>query len=200
MIENWAPAEVEEAASRGVRPAAGRPLTLMYSGNYGVAHDLSPLLDRLRALAPGSPVRLILQVSGRRVPELRRATADLPVAVEWRDPVPLSGLAVSLCEADVHVVSVRAGFERLVVPSKAYAPMALGLSVLWLQGGASRSGAPALEDAVGSGRIPPHIFDGLDLRHVPRGPGRLSRSRRLREWTALLPEEARNSSEPGRGR
>ena len=130
VIANWAPAEVEEASRRPPPPRPDRPLTLMYSGNYGVAHDLSPLLERLRLLPSGSPVRLILQVTGARVPELRHAVAELPVAVEWRQPVPLCDLATSLLQADVHVVSVRSGFERLVVPSKVYAPLALGCRVL----------------------------------------------------------------------
>jgi len=134
VIGNWAPGEVEECALRPRPRPAGRPFTLMYAGTYGLAHDLEPLFERLRRVGAGSGVRLILQVSGARLSELHVAATHLPVTLEWRPPSPLAGLADALREADLHVASIRQGFERLVVPSKMYAPLALGIPVLLVRG------------------------------------------------------------------
>lgn len=162
VIENWAPRAVEELAAGPLPPRSDRPITLMYSGTYGVAHDLRPLFDALRGLPSGMRVRLILQVSGSRVAELRDLASSLPVEVVWRDPVPLAVLAASLLEADIHVASVAHGFEHLVTPSKIYAPLALGLPLLAV--GVSRGWAVGRRGAhARSGNVP--VADGA-LREV----------------------------------
>lgn len=205
VIENWAPGPVEAPMDAPRPHRSARPTTLMYSGTYGVAHDLRPLLDALRALPRGVQTRLILQASGSRLAELRTQVADLPVDVVWRDPVPLASLADSLREADIHVASVAHGFERLVMPSKIYAPLALGLPVLALgsAGGWARSrrtaratvaSAPGLDErtiswmssiaplVVRSARWPRPRADGIRrwVHLIEMGAGPLScRARRL---------------------
>jgi len=65
VIENWAPAAVE-AAPLPPAPAEG-PLVLMYSGNYGVPHDLGPFLAALAEvpadLAGVEGTRIVLLVT-----------------------------------------------------------------------------------------------------------------------------------------
>jgi hypothetical protein len=196
VVENWAPAEVEAAASTppfdrrraedGSPPRPDRPWTLMYSGNYGVAHDLGPLLERLRALPRQGSWRLVVQASGSRVAELRRALQGFPVPVEWREPVRTEDLASSLRQADAHVVCVRAGFERLVVPSKVYAPLALGIPVLAV--GAPPRRAPRAE----AGKTPDAldaIADGSTVTRLAATPR--PRADALATWRSVLEALAR---------
>lgn len=161
VIENWAPSGIGDERGGAPSERPSRVLTLMYSGTYGVAHDLNPLLSVLRSAPGGLPLRLIVQASGSRVPVLRREVEGLPIEVEWREPVPLASLGRSLRDADVHVVSVAAGFERLVTPSKLYAPLALGLPVLLVGAGVGRAGTqgwarvdPSALGAAGSALVP----------------------------------------------
>ena len=96
------------AVASGDRPA--RPLTLLYSGTYGVAHDLSPLIEALRA-----PTRRRRRPSrppgrGRARPA---APAPGPGAALRRGVASACAEAIvcprSLAEADLHVVCVRDG-------------------------------------------------------------------------------------------
>ncbi len=166
----------------------------MYSGTYGVAHDLGPLLEALRALPKGTPMRLVIQASGSRVEELRGQVADLPIPVEWREPVPRGRLVESLREGDAHVVSVRAGFERLVVPSKLYAPLALGIPVLLVGPEARRFAPRGARAAVPTG-LPAALQARPGLSCVAADPAPRTRAAGLAAWLSLAETTARSAKE-----
>jgi colanic acid biosynthesis glycosyl transferase WcaI len=193
VIENWAPRDVEAQAGSELARAPDAPLTLLYSGNLGRAHDLTGLARAVRALPADAPLRLVVQAGGSGVARAKALFEDAPVPVEWRDPVALHDLAASLRAADLHVVSVRDGFERLVVPSKVYGPLALGLPLLVL--GSCRCEPARIVKARGCGHVwssDAEARDGL-LRLVREGRGGLRRVEPLRRralgisaWRALL--------------
>jgi glycosyltransferase involved in cell wall biosynthesis len=87
------------------------------------------------ALLRRSPhVRLVFVGKGSRLNAAQRAAADAGVqqAVQFRSLVPAALLPHSLGLADIAVVTLREGFEGLVVPSKAFGYMARGVPTLYV--------------------------------------------------------------------
>jgi glycosyltransferase involved in cell wall biosynthesis len=131
VIHNWADTEL-------IRPAPkDNPLSrelgladrfvVMHSGNVGHSQDLDVLLaaaDRLR-----SRERLIVAIagSGARRERLERAAAERGLSnVRFLPYQPKERLSESFGAADVFVVSLRAGLEGYIVPSKVYGILAAG--------------------------------------------------------------------------
>lgn len=120
-------------------PAAAKSLLLLYSGNWGVAHDYETFLDGYR--------RHIEQGSGRFMLWLN-AVGAATRAVEQRldrdalpyvrgSPVPLNELPSLLITADAHLITLRDAFVGYVLPSKVYGCVASGKPVLFI--GSSQS-------------------------------------------------------------
>jgi colanic acid biosynthesis glycosyl transferase WcaI len=105
-----------------------RAFVVMYSGNHSPAHPLETVLGAARILAETDPKTVFAFVGGgtskRLVDESRlRNILSLPYQ-------PLSMTGDSLAAADVHLVVVGNASVGLVHPSKIYAPMMLGISVI----------------------------------------------------------------------
>lgn len=137
VIWNWADGErifpVPAAANPfRQRHGLGERFVLLYSGNVGLAHDLSGLVEAMRRLEARCP-RLVLLVvgAGGGLPEVRRRAAGLG-NVRFLPRQPREELAESLSAADLHCVALRPGLEGLVVPSKLYGALAAGRPVLYL--------------------------------------------------------------------
>jgi len=137
VIWNWADGErifpVPAAANPfRQRHGLGERFVLLYSGNVGLAHDLSGLVEAMRRLEARCP-RLVLLVvgAGGGLPEVRRRAAGLG-NVRFLPRQPREELAESLSAADLHCIALRPGLEGLVVPSKLYCALAAGRPVLYL--------------------------------------------------------------------
>jgi glycosyltransferase involved in cell wall biosynthesis len=113
---------------------AGR-FVVLYSGNLGIGHEFDTLLAGFaRACGPVPEASLVIIGAGSRLEEARRKTVELGLAdrVQFRDFVPAARLPESLGLADLAVVTLRPGFEGLIVPSKVLGYMARGLPVLYV--------------------------------------------------------------------
>lgn len=99
----------------------GRRL-LLYSGNWGVAHDADTLVQGLLQFEAQRPhaVGLWLNATGSRADSVQRQLRDR-VACARTQPVPLEQLASVLMAADIHVICLRHEFVGYVLPSKVYA-------------------------------------------------------------------------------
>lgn len=104
---------------------------VMYSGNMGLLHELDTLLAVAGSL-PHDEIRFVFVGNGRKRARVQAAIERgarnimlLDYQTEGED------LANSLSAADVHFVSLRAGCEGLVVPSKFYGAMAAGRPVIY---------------------------------------------------------------------
>lgn len=95
---------------------------LLYSGNYGVAHEVDTVVEGLILHHRNGSGRfgLWLNASGSNVDnvETRLRAAGIPVA--RTDPVPLEQVPAVLAAADAHLISLRPQFSGLVLPSKVY--------------------------------------------------------------------------------
>jgi hypothetical protein len=115
------------------RELAGRQ-ALLYSGNYGVAHDVDTVVEGLiKHHRQGSGrFALWLNASGTNAPvvESRLRSAGVPIARSL--PVPLEQLPGLLAAADVHLITLHPRFSGIVLPSKIYACLASGRPILFV--------------------------------------------------------------------
>jgi hypothetical protein len=110
----------------------GRKVAL-YTGNLGEGHLFAPLAEGARCFwQQGRKDWLFIfaiRGSGRR--ELEKMTADLP-NFKVCDYFPVSDTAGLLWSATVHLVTMKPGWEGVIVPSKLYGALNTRAPVLFL--------------------------------------------------------------------
>ncbi len=142
---------------------AGRAL-LLYSGNFGVAHDHATFVAgyRLHHRSGSGRVGLWLNATGAKADLVESALRDLGLPLHRSHPVPLPLLPRLLVTPDAHLITLRDPFVGYVLPSKIYGCLASGKDILYV--GSSRSdvhrlAAPA--GAAGYQRIDTGDAEGL---------------------------------------
>jgi colanic acid biosynthesis glycosyl transferase WcaI len=138
-ISNWATGDlrVVRGAANDLIPAwnlSGK-FVLLYSGNLGVAHDMSTVINAISKCRAALPnLRLVILGQGSRLIEAQSLAKRLAVddIVSFRDLVPAGMLPQSLGMADLALVTLLPGFEGLVVPSKILGHMARGIPTLYV--------------------------------------------------------------------
>lgn len=108
-------------------------LVALYAGNIGAAHCFEEILAaaRLHASDPLSRWVFAFVVRGPRRDALEEAAADLPNVVVL-DYLPPEQSADLLWSADVHIITMRTGWEGIVVPSKLYGVLMTDAPVLFI--------------------------------------------------------------------
>lgn len=114
-------------------------VVLLYSGNWGVAHEVDTFVDGYRDHHRRGSGRVGLWLnavgSGAAEVEARLRQEGLPYA--RTEPVPLADLARLLVTPDAHLVTLKDAFVGYVLPSKVYGCVASGLPLLFI--GSARS-------------------------------------------------------------
>lgn len=138
-ISNWATGDV--------RPVVGpdNPLrdrwdlrhrfVVLYSGNLGVGHEFATFLGGVRlAAASDARISVVFIGSGSRLDEVRDLTRKLGLQerVSFRDFVPAGELPLTMGLADLALVTLRPGFEGVIVPSKLLGYMARSVPILYV--------------------------------------------------------------------
>ena len=129
------PVEVDPRAAAAQPPAAaGSRGIILYSGNWGVAHDHQTFVEGYRRLCARSPdlACLWLNATGKRAAIVADALASLQLPFARTAPVPLEQLAGVLRAADVHLITLEDAFVGYVMPSKVYACIASGRPILFI--------------------------------------------------------------------
>lgn len=129
------PVEITADMVPAIRPeaAAGRKVVL-YSGNWGVAHDHETFVrgyQSFHARYPGQ-AWLWLNATGKRVDQVAAALSGAGVPFGRTAPVPLEQLAGVLVAADLHLITLEDAFVGFVMPSKVYACIASGRPILFI--------------------------------------------------------------------
>jgi glycosyltransferase involved in cell wall biosynthesis len=132
---------------------------LLYSGNFGVAHDVATVAEgyRLHHRTGTGRVRLWLSATGAGADELVARFTEQGLPFHKSPPVPLERLAGLLLAPDAHLVTLKDAFVGFVMPSKIYACIASGKPVLFVGSAASdvdllaRAADPDAYWRVGSG-------------------------------------------------
>ncbi len=138
IIPNWPPAGLAPAdagAIARVRAAWGvaDKFVVGYSGNLGRVHDLQSVLALADAFRADPGVAFVLVGHGPQ-----RAWLEAEVRARGLDNVTFQAartreeLPASLAAADVQLVTLQAGCEQLVFPSKLYGIAAVGRPVAFI--------------------------------------------------------------------
>jgi glycosyltransferase involved in cell wall biosynthesis len=137
VAHNW-------ADGREIEPLAFRPLpplTIHYSGNFGLAHDTRTIRDAMRALRSDSRFRFIIAGGGSQRKDFEAfCDANSPNQTEFRPYCDRTELGKSLAEGHIGLVTQKPETIGSVVPSKIYGIMAAGRPILYI---GSREATPA---------------------------------------------------------
>lgn len=96
---------------------------LLYSGNYGVAHEVDTVVEgyHLHHREGTGRVKLWLCATGSGAEEVSRRLGERGLPFHRSGPVPLEQLAGLLRAPDAHLVTLKDSFVGFVMPSKVYA-------------------------------------------------------------------------------
>jgi colanic acid biosynthesis glycosyl transferase WcaI len=176
---------------------------VLYSGNIGVSHYFDDLLAVARQLRQVSKLKFVFIGDGVRRREIEAAQQsnqlDNIILLPFQ---PTARLPHSLSLGNLHFVSLRSGFEGLVVPSKTYGVLAAGRPLIYQGNLQSEIAQMISEEGVGAA-IPCGDVDGLqqtvlrylDDPHLCRAQGqkalalsrgRYSRQQALRRYAHAL--------------
>ncbi|MFQ6538534.1 glycosyltransferase family 4 protein [Aphanothece stagnina] len=138
-INNWATGDLaihRRPANHLATPwGIGRELVLLYSGNLGEAHEWETLLASVeRVHRDPCRFKCVFAARGSRLVSARSFVLErqLEGCVAFQDLVPAHLLPHAFGLADLGVVTLREGFDGLVVPSKLAGFLARGIPVLYI--------------------------------------------------------------------
>ncbi|HLW25531.1 MAG TPA: glycosyltransferase family 4 protein [Steroidobacteraceae bacterium] len=135
IISNWATGHLEAVRQAGLRARLGLEdaFVVLYTGNLGRGHEFATLLEGVRRAAGSGPrLTLVFVGGGARRAEVERRAAELGLDVRFLDHVSAQELPAVLGLAQLGVVTLRAGFEGVIVPSKLFGYLARGLPTLYI--------------------------------------------------------------------
>lgn len=156
-------------------------VVLLYSGNMGRGHRFGEFLAVAHRLGADGPIWAFAGGGPRRA-EIERFREEHPTArVQLLPAVAPEEVAGSLLSGDVHLVSLSASWQGLIVPSKLAAAFALGRPVIFV-GAAENEIAASITESGGGWVVPEGDLDAL--------------TRAVTE--ARDPEERRRRGEAGR--
>lgn len=118
---------------------AARSRALLFSGNFGVAHDDTTFVagyERHHRAGSGR-VALWLNATGAKADRVEAALRERELPVHRSRPVPLAELPRLLVTPAAHLITLRDEFVGYVLPSKVYGCIASARSVLFV--GSERS-------------------------------------------------------------
>lgn len=129
------PVEIPPGTPPLDRPAelAGR-VVLLYSGNFGVAHDHETFIEGYRRhhREGSGRVALWLNATGAKADRIEEILRREGLPVHRSRPVPLDLLPRLLATPDAHLITLRDEFVGFVLPSKVYGCVQSGRPVLYV--------------------------------------------------------------------
>lgn len=106
---------------------------VMYSGNFGLAHDVRTMLEAAERLKSDARFRFLFVGGGKKKDEVEAFVREKGLGNAVVDGYqPREKLDHSLSCADVHLVSMIPGAEGLIVPCKLFGIMAAGRPTVFI--------------------------------------------------------------------
>lgn len=138
IAENWADGRLIHPMPA---PPTDRALTILYSGNLGLAHDVETIFGAMNTLKHDDRFRFIFAGGG---PQRQRLEADCLNAeiinAEFHPYRQRTSLSESLAACHIGLVTQRAACLGSVVPSKLYGLLAAARPVLYIGPASSTAG------------------------------------------------------------
>ena len=136
VIPTWVDSDIIQPISKSKNTFAIQheqvdKLTVLYSGNLGLSHDLDTMIKAAERLQHLSKAHFMVIGAGTRWDELQTGAKRLDnlTLLPWQ---PEETLPYSLSAGDVAIVSLGKGFEGVSMPSKTQYAMAAGSAILGL--------------------------------------------------------------------
>jgi hypothetical protein len=116
------------------RELHGQAGVILYSGNWGVAHDENTFIEAYAAyrLQSKCGLALWLNAAGAKADRVETALRSRGLPVYRSRLVPLEDLPKLLLTADVHLITLHDAFVGYVVPSKVHACIESGKRILFV--------------------------------------------------------------------
>ena len=135
VVLNWAPPNIcpiakEDNAFRQQHQLE-KKFIILYSGNMGIPHQFDTLLKVAKKFEHMHDVLFLFIGYGAKRQEIEQAIAAGSKNLLLLLFQPSTMLPYSLSAADVHFLSLRPGFEGILVPSKFYGMLASGRPILY---------------------------------------------------------------------
>jgi hypothetical protein len=124
----------EKSVARTLPPDLQGKCVLLYSGNFGVAHDWETVAQgyELHHRSGSGKVHLWLNATGSGAEFLTDCLTTRGVPLFRSTPVPLEQLAGLLLSADAHLITLKDAFVGFVMPSKVYASLELRTPLIFV--------------------------------------------------------------------
>lgn len=138
IIYPWADTDLIRPIPKAENPFAQKygqvdKLTVMYSGNMGLAHDIETMLAAAEALHDEPKIHFMFIGDGPKWPLVEEAIRTRRLAnvtlLPWQ---PEEVLPLSLATADIGLVSLDELARGLAIPSKTFYMMAAGVAIISL--------------------------------------------------------------------
>jgi glycosyltransferase involved in cell wall biosynthesis len=137
VIPDWHTLDGARIPSRSENPlrrelGIGDRLVVLYSGNLGLSHDLSVMIEAAELLRGDERVRFVIIGDGPQRERLQATVRErkLEGMFLFLPFQPVERLPVSLGLGDLSVVTLAAGAESVIMPCKTYNYLAAGSAVL----------------------------------------------------------------------
>ena len=155
VIPVWSGAETFPSRARTDNPlrnawGLGDRFTILYTGNFGIGHDMEAIAGAVEALKDDDRIRWLFIGEGKAKPKLERRIAACGARnVVLAGYQPREQLADVLDAGDAHLVSLLPGWQGLLLPSKFFSVLAAGKPVLWVGPDGTECGSILREHACG---------------------------------------------------
>ncbi len=107
-------------------------LTLLYSGTIGQAHTFTEFIELARELRRRkADISICFAGRGNRYSQLREMVTEEDTNITFAGFANERELPLRLTAADIHLISLREGWEGLVVPSKFFGSIAAGRPLIY---------------------------------------------------------------------
>ena len=164
LVRDGSPVSFEAGVTAEPLPAdLEGACVLLYSGNYGIAHEVETVARgyEIHHRQGTGRVRLWLSATGAGAEEIAARFERLGLPFHRSAPVPLERLPGLLKAPDAHLVTLRDSFVGYVMPSKIYACVDSGRPVLFVGSADSDVDLLARPAPAGYWRVPCGDSDGF---------------------------------------
>ena len=106
-------------------------LGILYSGTIGKAHEFNNFIKLAHSLRNNHNIHFCFAGQGNRYNELKKLLTPADTNISMQGFVKEEELLSRLNSADFHLISLKKGWEGIVVPSKFYGSLAIGKPLIY---------------------------------------------------------------------